>query len=62
MLNNLTQHKHCIITTTTGESVTGVFGGVETRHGDWSVLVRQGMHTVSIPLEAIEAASATAST
>ena len=62
MLNNLTQHKRCIITTTPGESVTGVFGGVETRHGDWSVLVRQDLSTLSIPLESIQAASAPVTT
>lgn len=61
MLNDLTQHKGCIITTMTGESVIGVYGGVETQHGDWAVLIRQGTHTVSVPLESIRAASTAAS-
>ena len=60
MLNNLTQHQHCTITTTNGELVTGVYVGVESQHGDWSVLVRRDKHTLSIPLDAIQAASAAA--
>ena len=62
MLNGLTQHEPCVITTIGGDSIAGVYGGVETGHGDWSVLVRQGMHTVSIPLEFIQAASAPVTT
>lgn len=60
MLNSLIQHEPCVITTTTGESVTGVYGGVETQHGEWSVLVTQGLHTVSVPLESVQAASTAA--
>ncbi len=58
MLNDLSRHQACIITTTSGDSIIGVYGGVETRHGDWSVLVRRGARTISIPVEAIEAAIA----
>lgn len=55
-LNDLNRHSQCTITTTSGDSIVGVYGGVETRHGDWSALVRRGAHTISIPIESIEAA------
>lgn len=58
MLNSLIQHQLCVITTVNGDSISGVYGGVETRHGDWSVLVRKGAHTRSIPVEHIWAAAA----
>ncbi len=57
MLNGLLQHTPCIITTIDGDSVTGVYGGIETRHGDWAVLVRRETDTLSIPVESIRAAS-----
>ena len=60
MLNSLIQNEPCVITTTTGESVAGVYGGVETQHGEWSVLVTQGVHTVSVPLESVKDASTAA--
>lgn len=60
MLNDLSQHAKCVITTTNGDSIAGVYGGVETRHGDWSVLVRRGVHTLSIPIESIRAATTAA--
>lgn len=59
MLNQLTQHQPCIITTTDGDSITGVYGGVETPHGDWSVLVQQGVLTLSIPIAHIQSALTT---
>jgi hypothetical protein len=62
MLNHLTQHEPCLITTIDGDSITGVYGGVETPHGDWSVLVRRGMHTLSIPVECIRTAYTTTGT
>ena len=62
MLNQLTLHRYCIITTDEGDSVTGIYGGVETPHGDWSVLVRQDTDTRSIPLDRIQAAAAAACT
>lgn len=59
MLNGLTQHQPCVITTRGGASIAGVYGGVETGHGDWFVLVGQDVRTLSIPLECIASASAT---
>jgi hypothetical protein len=56
MLNQLTQYERCIITTTDGDSIAGVYGGVETPHGDWSVLVQQGLLTLSIPVACIQSA------
>lgn len=58
MLTQLTHDEPCIITTIDGDSIAGIYGGVETPHGDWSVLVRMGRRTVSIPMECIEGASA----
>ena len=62
MLNHLTLRKSCIITTIDGDSIIGIYGGVETPHGDWSVLVRQGSDTLSIPIDRIEAAATAART
>ena len=59
MLNYLTQDSHCTITTVHGKSISGIYGGVETRHGDWSVLVRQGAHTLNIPMDEIRTARTT---
>lgn len=58
MLNDLVQHEVCSIATSDGGSITGVYGGVETRHGDWAVLIRQGARTISVPLDTIQAAIA----
>ena len=58
MLNDLTRHKPCIITTNDGDAISGLYVGVETRHGDWAVLIRQNAHTLSIPVESIRAAVA----
>ena len=57
MVNFLTQHMPCVITTTDGESIVGVFGGVETGHGHWSVLVHQAARTLIIPIEVIHEAA-----
>ncbi len=59
MLNDLTQHSHCTITTVNGETISGIYGGVETPHGDWSILVRQRVTTRSIPIETIRTAHTT---
>ena len=56
MLNDLVRNSPCVITTIEGDDIAGLYGGVETRHGDWSVLIRQDTHTLSIPLERIHAA------
>lgn len=58
MLNELIQHDDCIIETTTGSSITGTYRGVETPHGDWSVLVTTDGGTLSIPVADITAATA----
>ena len=58
MLNDLTRHMPCVITTNEGDAITGLYGGVETPDGDWSVLIRQGTDTLSIPVECIQAAVA----
>lgn len=58
MLNQLTRHMPCVITTYEGDAIAGLYGGVETRHGDWSVLIQQDAHTLSIPVESIQAAVA----
>lgn len=58
MLNQLTRHMPCVITTNEGDAISGLYGGVETRHGDWSVLIRQSARTLSIPVESIQAAVA----
>ncbi len=58
MLNHLTQHDACVIETTTGSSIAGTYRGVETPHGDWSVLVTTDGETLSIPVTDIAAVSA----
>ena len=58
MLNDLVRSLPCVITTIEGDDIAGLYGGVETRHGDWSVLIQQDTHTLSIPVERIQAAIA----
>jgi hypothetical protein len=57
MLNDLTLHEACTIVTMTGASIRGTYGGVETPHGDWSVLVSTDRRTISIPMGSIATAT-----
>lgn len=59
MLNHLIIDSGCEIATRGGQSYVGIYGGVETIHGEWSVLVAQATGTVSIPMHCIEDAAPT---
>jgi hypothetical protein len=58
MLNNLTLNAPCAVTTVGGQSVVGVYGGVESIHDDWFILVAVGDATHSISVGSIAKAAA----
>lgn len=53
MLNNLTLNTRCSVTTVTGQSIVGVYGGVESIQGDWYILVAADDATHSVSVGAI---------
>ena len=60
MLNNLTLHTPCAVTMAGGQSVVGVYGGVESIHDDWFIIVATDDATLSISVSSIvDAASST---
>lgn len=56
VLNDLTLHGGCSITTNQGARHTGRYDGVETVHGEWAALVFDGTETLSIPVRSIDRA------
>lgn len=60
MLNNLTLNTPCAVTMEGGQSIVGVYGGVESIQGDWFILVSTPDATLSVSVGAIvDAASST---
>lgn len=57
MLSNLTLDAPCNVTMMTGHSVAGIYGGVESIHGDWFNLVDKDGETFSISVNSIIAAA-----
>lgn len=60
MLNNLTLNAPCAVTMTGGRSVVGIYGGVESIHGDWFILVVSDDETLSISVDSIGTAVSSA--
>ena len=59
-MNDLTLGRPCIVTMAGGQSVIGVYGGVESIHDDWFILVATDDATLSILVSSIvDAASST---
>lgn len=56
VLNDLSLHDGCTITTTNGARHTGRYDGIETPHGEWAALVFDGTETLSIPVRIIDRA------
>jgi hypothetical protein len=50
LLNALIMGQPCKVVSNRGRSLSGEFRGVEAIHGDWSVLVRTGRTTHSLPV------------
>jgi hypothetical protein len=59
-LNSLTLNAPCAVTMTGGHSVVGVYGGVDSIHDDWFILVDTDDTTLSIPVSSIVAAAPSA--
>jgi hypothetical protein len=60
VLNDLTLDRPCIVTTAGGQSVIGVYGGVESIHDDWFILVATDDATFSISVSSIVDAASSA--
>jgi hypothetical protein len=60
VLNSLTLNAPCAVTMTGGHSVAGVYGGVESIHDDWFILVATDDETHSISVDSIVAAASSA--
>jgi hypothetical protein len=60
VLNDLTLNAPCDVTMAGGRSIVGVYGGVESIHDDWFILVATDDATLSISVSSIvDAASST---
>jgi hypothetical protein len=57
LLNALIIGEPCKVVANSGRRYSGEFGGIETIHGEWSVLVRTGNATHSVPVGRLRYAS-----